>query len=107
MMEEEDSNNERERTSISLLNNTNELSRSIQEEDLNILENIELSADKSETSNRSLIIPETFLRVVSKSVHQRVKMMNAFANYFDELVENENALIKSLNKVPSLFIVRV
>lgn len=56
---------------------------------------------QSNTRNNSseLIVSETFVRIISKAVTQRVKIMQVLAVYFDDIIENENTLTKGLTKV--------
>lgn len=62
-----------------------------------------VSPDDSQNNTRNnsseLIVSETFVRIISKAVTQRVKIMQVLAVYFDDIVENENTLTKGLTKV--------
>lgn len=51
---------------------------------------------------KSSIISETSVKYLGKTVTQRVRIMNAMAGYFEDYVDNELAIQKSLTKV-SLF----
>ncbi len=62
-----------------------------------------VSPNDSQTNTRNnsseLIVSETFVRIISKAVTQRVKIMQVLAVYFDDIIENENTLTKGLTKV--------
>ena len=60
--------------------------------------------NSSNPSHDEIVIPETLVRVVSKAVNRRIKIVNSVATYFDEFQEHENTMAKSLNKV-SFFLI--
>jgi hypothetical protein len=50
------------------------------------------------TSNE-IIIPETSVKLIGKSVNHRIKIMSVLGIFFDDINDNENLIYKSLTKV--------
>jgi hypothetical protein len=56
-------------------------------------------------SSTEIIIPETSVKLIGKSVNHRIKIMNVLGIFFDDINDNENIIYKSLTKVSvSLFV---